>query len=333
SGERFSAFYDIKPSGNFEGKSIPNLISQETAFEQRRLLKKERQALFEAREKRIHPFKDDKILTSWNGLMIAALALAARVFNEPIYRQAAENAALFILKKLRRDDGRLLARYREGEAQHLGYVDDYAFFTWGLIELYQASFQPNYLKAALTLSLDFIDRFWDEENGGFFLYGDDSEQLLVRPKEVYDGATPSGNSVSALNFFRLARLTGETEWEEKGQQILETFGGTVKQYPAGYTHLLMALQFAEGSSQEIILTGDPADEGFKTMLEILNKEYLPYSVILTVQEGLEETVPFIRNYLPVNNQATAYVCQNFSCRKPTTDKNELIRIINNHPGS
>ncbi|MDD2498681.1 MAG: thioredoxin domain-containing protein, partial [Desulfitobacteriaceae bacterium] len=257
SGERFSVFYDIKPSGNFEGKSIPNLISQEDAFEQRRLFKKERQALFEAREKRIHPFKDDKILTAWNGLMIAAMALAARVFNEPTYRQAAENAAQFILKKLRRNNGRLLARYREGEAQHLGYVDDYAFLTWGLIELYQASFQPKYLKEALTLSQNFVDHFWDEENGGFFLYGNDSEQLLVRPKEVYDGATPSGNSVSALNFFRLARLTGETKWEETAQQILETFGGAVKQSPAGYTHLLMALQFVEGSSQEIVLTGDP----------------------------------------------------------------------------
>ena len=289
--------------------------------------------MFEAREKRIHPFKDDKILTAWNGLMIAAMALAARVFSEPAYREAAENAAQFILKKLRRDDGRLLARYREGEAQHLGYVDDYAFFTWGLIELYQASFQPKYLKEALTLSQDFVDLFWDRENGGFFLYGDDGEQLLVRPKEVYDGATPSGNSVSALNFFRLARLTGETEWEDKAQQILETFGGAVKQYPAGYTHLLMALQFAEGYSQEIILVGDPADEGFKTMIETLNKEYLPYSVILTVQEGLEETVPFIKNYMPVNNQATAYVCQNFSCQKPTTDVKELISSINSHPQS
>ncbi|MGI6712122.1 MAG: thioredoxin domain-containing protein [Bacillota bacterium] len=326
-GENFCQYYDISLSGNFEGKSIPNLIQQKINLKDKDLFTPDREKLFQAREKRIHPFKDNKILTSWNGLMIAALAFAAHVFDDSSYCQAAEKATDFIFNQLSREDGRLIARYRDGEAAHLAYVDDYAFMTWGLIELYQATFKAEHLKKALYLAEELVRLFWDTEQGGCFFYGNDGEQLIYRPKEIYDGAIPSGNSVTALNFLRLARMTGNHRWEELASQIFQAFGHPVKNQPTAHCHLLMALHFALGPSQEIIISELLTEKDNGKMIDALRREFMPHTVILSADKALEEIVPFVKHYTPVNNKTTAYICQGFACQTPITDINEMRQRI------
>ena len=218
-------------------------------------LNRAREKLFRAREKRVHPHKDDKILTDWNGLMIAALSKAAQVFDRPEYADAAMKAADFILTTLREPDGRLLHRYRDGEAGLPAHVDDYAFMIWGLLELYEATFKVDYLEAALDLNKVFLRYFWDSERGGFYFTSSDGSELPVRKKEIYDGATPSGNSVAALNMLRLHRITGDPEFEKLADLLGRAFSASVNQFPSAYTQLLMALEFAVGPSNEIVITG------------------------------------------------------------------------------
>src|SRR5215472_713147 len=191
-----------------------------------------RQELFAYREKRLHPHKDDKILTDWNGLMIAAFAKAAQAFDEPTYAEAARHAADFIQKHLRSPEGRLLHRYRDGQAAVPAHLDDYAFLVWGMIELYETSFDVKDLQAALDLNREVIQHFWDDKRGGFYFTADDAEDLLVRQKEIYDGAVPSGNSVQMLNLLRLGRMTGNADFEEKAAQITRAFSKMVAQSPS-----------------------------------------------------------------------------------------------------
>ena len=321
-GERFCRLYDITPDGNFEGKSIPNLIDRDDrevyeAFS----LEEERRMLFEYRDKRIHPHKDDKVLTSWNGLMIAALAMGARILGLKEYVQAAQKAVDFILKKLRRQDGRLLARYRDKEAAYLGYVDDYAFLIWGLIELYWATYDPCYLEKALELNDDLIRYFWDEKGGGLFLYGKDGERLITRPKEIYDGAMPSGNSVATLNFLRLARLTGDEKLEDMAGQQFEYFGAQVDESPASHTYFLTSAMFSIYPTKEIVLVGHREGQDTQRLISILNGEYLPMSVSLLYSDGdktIEKLAPFIKGQRMVDGKAAAYICENFACQSPVT---------------
>lgn len=214
-GNLFNHLYDIKTLGNFEGKSIPNLINTDSERVDRKKSKLWRKKLFQDREKRVHPHKDDKVLTAWNSLMLVALSLGARVLNNTNYLKAAEVCADFILEQLYLDN-RLYARYRDGEVKYLAYVDDYAFLIWGLLELYESSFDPIYLNNAIKLNKEMLEIFEDKKDGGLFLYGSDSEQLIARPKEVYDGALPSGNSVALHNLLRLGVLTGKKGFLEKG---------------------------------------------------------------------------------------------------------------------
>ena len=247
--EIFCAVYDITEDGNFEGKSIPNLIDQPVEWfaeqngfdlkELRSKLEVWRTKLFEHREQRIHPHKDDKILTAWNALMIAALAKAGKVFGESSYIDSAEEAIRFIEDKLI-IDGRIMVRYREGEVIQEGFIDDYGYLIWSYLELYEATLNLDYLKKARKTADRMIGLFWDEEDGGFFFYGSDHEGLLIRPKEVYDGALPSGNSVAALQLLRLARLTGELEYEEKADSIFKAFSDQIQMYPFGHTYMLQA---------------------------------------------------------------------------------------------
>ncbi|OYD07132.1 thioredoxin domain-containing protein [Paludifilum halophilum] len=341
-GSLFCDSYDITPKGNFEGKSIPNRIQGSlTSIASRHRLSEEelrdkleesRQKLFEAREERIHPHKDDKVLTSWNGLMIAALAKGARVLGEEIYAEAAEKAVEWILRELRRSDGRLLARYRDGEAAILGYVDDYAFLTWGLIELYEATFQPENLKEAIRLSEEMLELFGDKEEGGLYFYGKDAEELLTRTKEVYDGATPSGNSVAALNLMRLARITGDPEWGKKADRQLKAFAGSVQQAPMAFSFFLTAFQFAAGPSKEIVIAGPEGDEATQSMLRRVQSDFLPEAVILFRPEGkadeITRLVPFTAEQRPIDGRATAYICRNYACRSPVTSLVELQEAIN-----
>lgn len=321
-GELYCRTYGITDKGNFEGKNIPNLIENES-FEE--VSKDEnlavlRHKLYEHRDKRVHPFKDDKILTSWNGLMIAAMAFSGRVFDDNEYLEAAKKAANFILKNLRRHDGRLLARYRADSADYLGYLDDYAFLIWGLIELYQAVFDEKYINTATELADDMIKLFYDKNQKGFFLYGIDGEILITRPKELYDGAMPSGNSVAALVLLKLSRLTDRNEYEDIVNEMFQSFGGKVDRYPAGYTYFLTTYMLAVKESMEIVLVGEKEAKETSEMLRIINNEFLPHVTISLKKNG-------DNNYIMVDEKTTAYICRGHSCSKPMNNIDEFSKAI------
>lgn len=335
----FCEAFNITVTGNFEGKSIPNQLSVDLeklaqnhhlSFEAlTALLEEDRQKLWQSREKRIHPHKDDKILTSWNGLMIAALAKGGQVLGDAQYIQAAEKAAHFILENLC-PNGRLLVRFREGNAAYLGYLDDYAFFIWGLLELYMAGGKSQYLKTALTLQEKLNTLFMDEEAGGYYLTGSDAEELLLRPKEIYDGALPSGNSITALNLLRLARLTGDERWELRAEQQLLSFRSTLDQYPAGYTAFLQALQYALHPSQELLFVGPLDHPGLLPLKQTYFSQFLPYSSLLYHDGTLGELLPWVQDYPLEPDKVLAYFCTNFTCQKPVESPRELETLLKNN---
>ena len=322
-GKNLCIQFDITKRGNFEGKSIPNLIDKPRI----KMDEKVRKSLFEYRNRRVHPYKDDKILTSWNGLMIAAMAIGSRITQDKSYIEAAEKSLEFIWSNLRNKEGRLLARYRDGDAAYPAYVDDYAFLIWGLIELYEATFKSEYLSKALDLNNDLIKYFWDEQSGGLFVYGQDSEELIVRPKEIYDGATPSGNAVATLNWLRLARLTGNHELDHKVAEQFDQFGDNIRSSPMGHTFSIMTYLSLTEPAKEVIIVGDMKDENTRKMIDTLQSKFSPNTVIMVKQENDNELIklaPFIAEHKNINNKATAYVCENFACQAPITDYNELL---------
>jgi uncharacterized protein YyaL (SSP411 family) len=289
--------------------------------------------LLSVREKRIHPHKDDKILTDWNGLMISALAKGAQAFDDPHYVRAAKSAAGFILKNMRQSDGRLLHRYRDTQAALPAHLDDYAFLIWGLLELYEATFEVEYLQAALDLNKDLITHFWDTPYGGFYFTPDDGEDLLVRQKEVYDGAIPSGNSVAMLNLLRLGRITANTDFEEKAAKIGSAFSSTFTQMPAAYTQLMVALDFAMDSSHEVVIVGDLVEKGTIDLLKTLRTQFIPNKVVLFRPSGedipdISRIAPFTKHLSSPDGKATVYVCTNYTCKMPTTDINKMLDLLN-----
>ena len=296
------------------------------------LLARARPRLFEARRARPRPHLDDKVLVDWNGLMIAAFAIGARVLEEPRYEAAAQRAADFLLARLVRTDGRLLHRYRGGDAAVFGMLDDYAFLIHGLIELYQTTFEPRYLTEATRLTGGMLTLFWDEPGGGCFLTGRDAEALLVRQKVLYDGAIPSGNSVAALDLLRLGRLTGTTAWELKAQQLFNAFAGMVTQHPTAYPQLLMALEFAAGPSQEIVLAGPPDDAALQAMRRVVRQAFVPNAVVVLHPPGaagaaIEALVPWVVPQGMIQGRPAAYVCQSHVCRRPVTSADALKFLV------
>ncbi len=295
-------------------------------------LRTAQQKLFTARETRVRPHKDDKILTDWNGLMIAALAKAAQAFDEPDYAKAAQSAADFILTQMRDATGRLLHRYRDGEAAVLAHLDDYAFLIWGLLELYEATFETRYLQTALDLNRDLIAHFWDGASGGFYFTANDAESLLIRPKEVYDGAVPSGNSIAMLNLLRLGRMTANTEFEAKAAQIGRTFAREIQAMPSAHTQLMMAVDFALGPSHEVVIVGDLEKRDTRGMLRALHRPFVPNKVVLfrpsdgEVSE-ITRLAPFTQSQKTLDGKATAYVCQNYRCKLPTADIEKMLELL------
>lgn len=332
-GKEFCRLFDITPVGNFEGLSIPNRIltpKEEHKKSENDFINQWREKLFKERENRVHPYKDDKILTSWNGLMIAALAIGGRVAEKTEYTQAAEKAASFIFQKLINNEGRLLARYRDGEGAIKAYVDDYAFLIWGLIELYETTYKPEYLKKALMLNEGLLKLFWDQEKGGFYLYGRDSEELITRPKEIYDGATPSGNSVAAMNLLKLGRLTGNYHLEEQANQIFRAFGKSLSANPGAHSFLMCAVLFYEAKTKDVIVVEKEMKNGSSEMLQILRKNFSPFTLSLFHWEEsreMEEMAPFVSGYKTVEGHSTAYICENFSCMAPITNAEELKELL------
>jgi uncharacterized protein YyaL (SSP411 family) len=291
-----------------------------------------REKLFAAREKRIHPHKDDKVLADWNGLMIAALAKGARVLDEPGYAKAAKGASDFILHHMRNPNGRLLHRYRDGQPALPANVDDYAFLIWGMIELYETTFEVRFLQRALELNDDLVKHFWDEEAGGLYFTADDAEKLLVRQKDIYDGAIPSGNSVAALNLLRLGRIAANTDLEEKAVKIGRAFSKAVQQSPSAYTHLMLAVDFAIGPSYEVVIAGKAGAKDTKAMIRALRAHFLPNKVVIL--RPSEEESPNIANIAEytkyqtsIDGKATAYVCLNYNCKLPTTDSGKMLELL------
>jgi uncharacterized protein YyaL (SSP411 family) len=284
------------------------------------------------REKRVHPFLDDKILTDWNGLMIASLALGARVLNDHQYEIAARDAADFILSTLRDDRGNLLHCCRNREATIPAFLDDYAFLIWGLIELYQTCFDVTYLESAITLNDHLLKHFWDARNGGFFFTSDDSEELLFRKKSISDGAIPSGNSVSAMNLLRLARMTGDMQLEQKAEEIGRAFAGTIQQAPSAVAFYLTALDYRMGPSHEIVIVGDQKSRAVKAINQALSGRFMPNKVVLLIPEGKEaaairKIAPSAGAFRGEKGKATIYVCTDRSCLKPTTDVEEMLGLL------
>jgi len=268
----------------------------------------------------------------WNGLMIAALAQGARVFDEPLYKHAAERAAEFTLKEMLTTDGRLLHRYRAREAAIMANLDDYAFFIWGLIELYETTFEVKYLQTALDLNKAMITHFWDDAGGGFYFSPDDGEDLLVRQKEVYDGAIPSGNSVAMLNLLRLGRITANVDFEKKASRIGQAFARSLKDYPSAHTQLMLALDFAAGPSHEIIVVGDLQGKDTLQMVHSLGKLFVPNKVVLFRPANqktpeIARIAEFSKNLTAIDDKPTVYVCTNYMCRFPTTDLNKVYDLL------
>ncbi len=341
-GELFCRYYDITEEGNFEGAGIPNLIHQDPVKFAGELdidlkdlvegLEKCRKILFTEREKRIHPHKDDKILTSWNGLMIAALAMGGRILGDEQYTRAAARAMKFIEQSLRRQDGRLLARYRQGEAAYPAYLEDYAFAVWGLLELYASTYESAYVQRAMELTEDMIELFFDRENGGFFFYGKDSEQLLSRPKEIYDGAIPSGNSAATVNLLRLARLTGNDKYQQIAEKQFRTFAGNLGSYPAGHAFFLVGAYLNQEAPLEIVLSGKNSAPDLKHMIAAVQQKFLPNAAILVrledqINDQVESLLPLLKEKAAQGGKATAYVCKNLACRPPVTNLKQLLEII------
>ncbi|HOD35926.1 MAG TPA: thioredoxin domain-containing protein [Syntrophales bacterium] len=290
-----------------------------------------RRKLFDVRRKRVHPHKDDKILTDWNGMMIAALARGAQVLDNPDYTEAAVSAAEFVLQHMRGAGGRLMHFHRDGHTSAPAHLDDYAFMVWGLLELYEAVFDVRYLKKAIEFNDHLLRHYWDAA-GGFYFTSDDAEEILIRQKETYDGAIPAGNSVAMMNLMRLARITGNGEWEARAVSLARASARSIDQVPAAYAQLLAAVEFLQGPSYEIVVAGDPRKGDTQEMIRSLRKPFLPNKVVLLRPVGghpseIEKIASFTVPMKSRDGRATAYVCSGFSCQNPTADIAEMLKTL------
>ena len=337
----YAESFQFKKKGNYldelshelTGKNIPHLSRSEYGkiIEDKKIIEC-RSLLFKYREKRVHPQLDDKILTDWNGLMISAFARSARALDDKMYLQVAEKAANFCISQLQEQNGKLLKRWRKGKAGLSAHLEDYAFLIQGLIDLYEAGFKTKYLKSALELTDLTIKLFEDEEKGGFFFTADDGEQLLVRPKEIYDGAIPSGNSVMAINLARLSKMTNNALYEKKLISLFSAFSGFLEKNPQGAEVFLQGLDFILGKPLELVVAGDPSRQNTQDLLREINQRFLPSTVLLfkdtTKQnEDLFKLIPFLERQNQVDGKSVVYACQNQTCDKPRTDAKELAEFL------
>ncbi len=337
-GDLFCEAYDITENGNFEGHNVPNLIHTDLASMAKKYelneeqlkekLETARQKLFAARSLRVYPHVDDKILTAWNALMIAGLAKAAKVYENDSYLDIAKQALTFIETHLVQD-GRLMVRYREGEVKNKGFIDDYAYLLWAYIEMYEATFERSYLERASERTQEMLELFWDEANGGFYFTGKDAEQLIVREKEIYDGALPSGNSVAAVQMIRLARLTGDLQLLDKAEKMYLTFKRQVEAYESGHTFFLQGLLLFAMPAKEIVIFGKKGDEKRERLLKQLQKAFVPNYTVLVAEHpsDFSAIAPFAAEYKQIGEETTVYICENFACLQPTTDVEAALKQL------
>lgn len=340
----FNKIYRLTDEGNYHeeatgmrtGQNIPHLARPLDALpaEEVARLERARQMLFALRARREHPLKDDKILTDWSGLMIAALSVAACVLDDASYLKAAAKAADFVLRELRDEQGRLRKRYRLGRAGLPAQADDYAYLIWGLIELYQAGHDPSHLRAALELNEIMLARHWDAQQGGLFLTADDSEPLPARCKDVYDGALPSGNGTAAWNLVRLARLTGNLELTERTDALVRAFSGDIAKAPAAYCQMMIAVDALLGPWTEIVIVGAPDADDTRALLREVRTRFLPRAVLhlrSPDDTDLRELAPYTASLTTIHGKAAAYICRDFACQLPTTEPSELGRLLDSAP--
>ncbi|HEY7308863.1 MAG TPA: thioredoxin domain-containing protein [Gemmataceae bacterium] len=329
--ELFDAVYGVEPEGNWEhGKNVPHRVKTFAQYARlngvsetdlRTRLDACRRKLFEVRSRRVWPGRDEKTLTSWNGLMIGALAQAAQVLDRPDYAASAARAAEFILTRMRTKDGRLLRTWSAGSEPKLNaYLEDYSFLIDALVSLYEATFAPRWIEAALDLTEVMVDQFWDTADGGFFYTGRDHESLIARGKDPHDNAIPSGNSMAVTALLRLVKLTGRMDLQEKAETTLRLYRGLLGSHPLAAGQMLLALDFHLGPVQEIAIVGDLADADTRRVLRILNGSYQPHRVVAlktpdSDEKMLEETLPLLAGK-PSQGPVTVYVCRNFTCQAP-----------------
>jgi uncharacterized protein YyaL (SSP411 family) len=325
----FAYVYDITESGNWEHQNILNLpktIAQAAKMlgrdedDLRAELTSSRAELLAARDRRVPPGKDTKVLVAWNGLMIAALAQGGRILGDSRYLDAAGRAAGFILDRMRQDDGRLLHTYKDGRARLDAYLDDYADLIDGLTRLYEATGEPRWIESALDLSRITIDEFIDPTDGGFFYTGHHHEALIARQKDFTDNATPSGNGMAATALVRLGALTGRTDFTDAGRSALESVHLLLQREPAAAGQSLIALDFLLASTREfaVVAGDDPAE--YRAVQDAIASRFLPHKVVAPAtydQAGmLESKVPLLADRPPRDGRTTTYICENFACQEP-----------------
>jgi uncharacterized protein len=323
--DRFIEAYGVSDNGNFEGR---NILELKGSLEEREALAEARRRLFEARQQRAHPGRDDKVLTSWNGLMLAAFAEAARVLGRDDYRQnrgylaVARRNAGFLLGEMRSPDGRLCHTWKAGVARINGYLEDYTHLAEGLIELYQTTFDPRWYLAAKELADMMIEHF-SAPDGGFYDTSDDHETLITRPREPQDNATPSGNSMAALVLQRLAGLAAEPRYARLARRNLSTMQPLLAQYPLGFAQGLVALSYALAHPREIAIVGDTTSPDTRALLDA-STGYHPHQIVAA---GLEDTVPLLQGRKQIKGRATAYVCIDHTCGPPVTEPEALKTLL------
>jgi uncharacterized protein YyaL (SSP411 family) len=330
----FGAFYDVTEAGNFEhGASIlhmpesPANVASRVGVSETRLLEvleRGRTVLFDARERRVRPARDEKVLASWNGMMLRALAEAGRTLAEPTFIQAAINNAHFLLGSMRKPDGGMYRTWKPGhEARLNGYLEDYANVADGLIAVYEATFDRRWLDAATALANAMLERFADSDNGGFFDTSTDHEQLIARPKDLFDNATPSGNAVAADVLLRLAALTANPDYQRAAQGVLELLQQPMTRYPLGFARSLSAADFLLSTPKEVVIVGDQADQDTQALLRVVFEPFLPNKVVAGVDGAHTADLPLLEGRERRYGHATAYVCEHYVCQAPTTDPEEL----------
>ncbi|MGD9202812.1 MAG: thioredoxin domain-containing protein [Chitinispirillia bacterium] len=337
-GNVFCEFYSIDPKGNFEGRTILTSKFSKQEFSCNRnisedeiteILDESKKKLMKYREKRTRPQLDNKIMVDWNGLTISALSYAYRILRKRKYLTAALKAADFVLKNLRRKDGRLIKYWRNGPSSNLGLTEDYSFFIDGLIDLYSATYDPKWLEEAENMADDFIRFFWDEKKGGFHLTPNDGEQLISNPKDLYDDSIPSGNSKGALVFVKLAHIFQRDDYKNICKSIFSAFANQVNRFPGAYPVFLIAYDYYIGSKAEIIIAGKSSDKSVNELLEKINCFFIPGCIIILSEPGeagikIKKLLPYIKSQKQINEKATFYLCRNYTCSLPTNNVNEII---------
>ena len=334
--EIFCEYYDITPHGNFEGENILHVQTPSDIFARKlrmeledleALLADGKQKLFEEREKRIKPGLDDKILTSWNGIMIRGMAMGYQLTGKPEYLEACEKSAEFVLTTLSQDNGLLLRTYRSGKSHLNAYLEDYSYFIAGLIALYEASFEPRWLTEAERLAYIMIDQFGDDAGDGFFFTGKAHETLIVQSKSAYDGATPSGASMAIHSLLRLAKHLNNSEFHDKGVETLKLYFHQMEGMPSGSGQLLCELAFLLSTPKEIAIVGQKGEAKTEAMLAALHGTYQPNKIVALSESADGQTLPLLAGKTQVDDTATAYVCENYACQAPTTDVKAFVELL------